>query len=252
MSYNLLNGILGLMVFKDLGGQQVIVLLVLFVIIYALISHYLYRKRLRRLLAEQLQALKNERQRISSEIHDDIGAGFFAIKLFADMVSKSGRQDEEIKRLCSMINEMSEKIKEIIWSTNFENDNLENLIYYVEFQTTKLFDHSLIKFSVQIPDDIPEKTISSEMRKNVYLIVKEFVHNAIKHARASQINLGIMLIDNMLLITILDNGTGFDQTHIRKNAMGLSNINARIDKLNGTVKIDSLSGTKITVVIPLD
>ncbi|MCF2447080.1 histidine kinase [Dyadobacter sp. CY345] len=251
MCYNLLNGILGLTILKDLEGQQATILLVLFVIIYALVSHYLYRKRLRRLLAQQLQALKNERQRISSEIHDDIGAGFFAIKLFADMVNRSGRQDDEIKRLCSMINEMSEKIKEIIWSTNFENDNLENLIYYVEFQTMKLFDHSQIKLSVQIPDDIPEKVISSEMRKNVYLIVKEFVHNAIKHAQATQIHLGIVLSDNILLITILDDGKGFDQTQTKKNSMGLSNINSRIDKLNGIVKIDSVSGTKITVSIPL-
>jgi len=247
----LLNGTDGLIDFIDENRLQMILPALAILIMYASISHYFYKKRLRKLLSEQLQALKNERQRISSEIHDDIGAGFFAIKLFADVISKNGRQDEELKQLSYMINDLSEKIKEIIWSTNYENDNLENLIYYLEFQITKLFDHSPIRFQVEIPDQLPEKVISSDVRKNVYLVVKEFVHNAIKHADASAVNLTISLTNASMKITISDDGTGFDQTHMKINSMGLKNVNARIEKLNGTVRIDSVSGTKVNLTIPL-
>jgi len=251
MTYKLLNGLFSLdilTIFKQLQCSGAFLLLF---IVYAFLSHYFYKKRLHRLLDQQQQALKNERQRISSEIHDDIGAGFFAIKLFADLVSKNGRRSDEITQLSSMINDLSEKIKEIIWSTNYENDNLENLIYYLEFQTIKLFEHSQTSFRVHIPDQIPEKVISSEVRKNIYLIVKEFVHNAIKHGQAAHIALEIELLAEGLKIVIMDDGTGFDQNLTKKNSMGLKNVKARLEKLDGTVLIDSVIGTRITLTIPI-
>ena len=251
MTYKLLNGLFSLdilTIFKQLQCSGAFLLLF---IVYAFLSHYFYKKRLHRLLDQQQQALKNERQRISSEIHDDIGAGFFAIKLFADLVSKNGRRSDEITQLSSMINDLSEKIKEIIWSTNYENDNLENLIYYLEFQTIKLFEHSQTSFRVHIPDQIPEKVISSEVRKNIYLIVKEFVHNAIKHGQAAHIALEIELLAEGLKIVIMDDGTGFDQNMTKKNSMGLKNVKSRLEKLDGTVLIDSVLGTRITLTIPI-
>ena len=251
MTYKLLNGIFSLNTLTISKELQYTGAVLLLFIVYAFLSQLFYKKRLHRLLAQQQQALKNERQRISSEIHDDIGAGFFAIKLFADLVSKNGRRSDEITQLSSMINDLSEKIKEIIWSTNYENDNLENLIYYLEFQTIKLFEHSQTSFRVHIPDQIPEKVISSEVRKNIYLIVKEFVHNAIKHGQAAHIALEIELLAEGLKIVIMDDGTGFDQNLTKKNSMGLKNVKARLEKLDGTVLIDSVIGTRITLTIPI-
>ena len=251
MTYKLLNGIFSLNILTISKELQYTGAVLLLFIVYAFLSQLFYKKRLHRLLAQQQQALKNERQRISSEIHDDIGAGFFAIKLFADLISKNGRQDEEISQLSSMINDLSEKIKEIIWSTNYENDNLENLIYYLEFQTTKLFDHSQTIFRVQVPDQIPEKTISGETRKNIYLIVKEFIHNAIRHGHATHVTLEIKILAEGLYIVIADDGTGFDQNLVKKNSMGLKNVKARLEKLDGTVLINSVLGTKIIITIPI-
>ena len=253
MTYKLLNGLFSLdilTIFKQLQCSGAFLLLF---IVYAFLSHYFYKKRLHRLLDQQQQALKNERQRISSEIHDDIGAGFFAIKLFADLVSKNGRRSDEITQLSSMINDLSEKIKEIIWSTNYENDNLENLIYYLEFQTIKLFEHSQTSFRVHIPDQIPEKVISSEVRKNIYLIVKEFVHNAIKHSGAAALKLRLARQSDGLFLLTEDNGKGFDVYNTREGSkgLGLKSIENRCEMINASLKIVTKKGEGCKVIIKI-
>ena len=218
---------------------------------YIVATHLWYKQRIKKIIAQQQQALKKERQRISSEIHDDIGAGFFAIKLFADVISKNDRDKEDMFQLSIMINELSEKIKEIIWSTNYENDNLENLIYYVEFQTRKLFDHSPAALLVEVPYEIPERTISTDVRKNIYLIIKEFIHNAIRHSHATNIGLLITVNADTLEIFITDDGIGFDPVAVKVNSTGLRNVKTRLDMLSGSMKMDSLSGTQIRLSIPL-
>ncbi len=216
-------------------------------ILYFVFHFYSTRNKFNKVLYQQQQSIKAERQRISSEIHDDIGAGLFALQLFADLLSKR-REDQEISQICDMVNEISDKIKEIIWSTNLENNNLENLLYYIQAQTTKLFLHSEIIFKANIPTDIPDINISDEFRRNTYLIVKEVVHNAIKHSEASDVALTISISKTFINIIIIDNGIGFDPNIVKKNAMGLINIKLRIEKLLGVLEIKNK--TEFLIKIP--
>ncbi|RZL49478.1 MAG: hypothetical protein EOP00_06935 [Pedobacter sp.] len=201
---------------------------------------------------EQAQFIRQERQRISGEIHDDIGSGLFSIQLFADLASKKRNDVEEIKQISDMVNEMSEKINEIIWSTNTESDHLENLLYYIEHQTIKLFEYTDITFEPSFPLDAPNMVINSQSRRNIYLLIKEIVYNAIKHAKASHVSLNATISNGLLIFEIKDNGIGFNPNEVRQNARGLKNIKSRIEHLNGNLIVENYKGTIVMVKIPLE
>jgi signal transduction histidine kinase len=202
-------------------------------------------------LYEEQQSIRLERQRISSEIHDDIGSGLFAINLFADMAVKKMPQIKEFGEISKMVDDISHRIREIIWSTNIENDNLENLIYYVQFQVTKMFEHSPIKLNSSIPADIQEATISTQIRREIYLIIKEISYNAIKHSHANVVTMAIKIEYDQLIINIEDDGIGFSPDQVKMNSMGLDNIQSRIKRLKGSFILEHKNGIAVTVKIPI-
>jgi signal transduction histidine kinase len=158
---------------------------------------------------------------------------------------------EELSHLSRMILDISDKIREVIWTTNVENDNLENLLYYIQFNMERLFEHSIIAFRSEIPDDVVEMNVESQCRRNIYLIVKELGHNAIKHSKASQLTLTISVEDDMLVIVVKDNGIGFNSQNPEKAGMGLENIRLRIINLKGSFAIENYKGTVAIIRIPL-
>ena len=226
-------------------------LILLIILIYFLNKNRLLKLSSRKVFLEQQQFIRNERQRISSEIHDDIGSGLFAIQLYADLASKKREDILEIKEISTMVNEMSEKINEIIWSTNSDGDNLENLLYYIEHQCFKLFVYTTIAFEPDFPMDTPNILITSQSRRNTYLLVKEIVYNAIKHAKATNVSLKATISNGLLIFKIRDNGIGYNPNEVRANAMGLKNIKIRVSKLNGNMIIENYKGTLVTIKIPI-
>lgn len=230
----------------------ILCLFLLFIIFYLTKKNTKLKKYSQDIFLQQQQFLRQERQRISGEIHDDIGSGLFAIQLFADLASKKRTDVEEIKQISEMVNEMSEKINEIIWSTNTESDHLENLLYYIEHQTIKLFEYTEINFAPNFPLNAPDLVINSQSRRNIYLLVKEIVYNAIKHARATHVSLNVTISNGLLIFEIKDNGIGFNPNEVRQNARGLKNIKARIEKLEGNLIVENYKGTIVMVKIPLN
>ena len=226
-------------------------LLITALISFVVASYLLNRLRLQKSLYDQQLALQNERQRISSEMHDDVGAGLSAIKLFLNM-AKNDKQRSNIDHISDLINEMSEKINEIIWSTNTENDTLESLVNHIEHQSYKLFKHTDVNFKVTVPLNMPDYMIPGEKRRNIYLVTKELLHNSIKHSKSLVTGIELKIEQDKLLIIIYDKGIGFDHINHRSRGMGLKNARARILGLKGKMKMESGDeGTTIWLEIPL-
>ena len=103
---------------------------------------------------------------------------------------------------------------------------------------------------MKAPEHFPVTFVSGEFRRNIYLTVKEALHNIVKHAQASSVHINIA-INSKLNIEIHDNGTGFDKTRIRAYSNGLSNMESRISNINGKFEILNKVGTTIKIVVPL-
>jgi len=234
-----------------MGFKIILGLVFVLVIFYGYVKMLFKRIALRKAFDAQQQLILGERQRISAEMHDEIGSGVFAIHRLADAAGKKENAPPEINQIKNMVIDLSDKIREVIWSTNVGNDNLENLFFYTHVQISRLFEHSEIDFVSELPDEILDLKITVLSRRNIYLLVKEIVHNAIKHSKATTIELKMFTDEQTLYISVNDNGVGINPTNARPNGMGLGNIKSRVEKLNGTLAIENNAGAHISIKIPL-
>ena len=236
---------------QSLSFKILVFFLVFLIVLYTLISYNENKLILERAFYAQQESIIKEKRRISSEIHDDIGSGLFAIQLFADQTAKKRKDVEELSQISAMMNDISAKIREVIWTTNVMNDTLENLIYYIQFNIEKLFEHTSINLTSRVPDEIMDLNINSQNRRNIYLIIKELSHNAIKHSKATRVDLTISFHEKLLLFVLRDNGVGFDAGSLKSDGMGLVNIQSRIASLKGEFAIENYKGTIVIIRIPL-
>ena len=100
------------------------------------------------------------------------------------------------------------------------------------------------------PPNTPTTFVSGEFRRNVYLTVKEALHNIVKHSGASKVEIRVEA-GKHLLISIHDNGKGFDEKNIRPFSNGIPNMKKRIATLGGSLEIKNTEGSTIILVVPL-
>lgn len=131
-----------------------------------------YRNQLLEKELEIQRKVQEERERISHDMHDDLGAGISALKLQAEFI-KQKVDDQSIKAdvddLLKTAGEMNLSMREMLWSLNSTNDNLGNFMQYVVQYAEGFFKKTEIKVSVKREVDSPETKLSSEMRRNLFL-----------------------------------------------------------------------------------
>lgn len=214
---------------------------------------YVDRLRKQRAVLEKQLAVQYERQRISAEMHDDIGAGLSGIRLMTEMTKqkiKDKETAEQVGKIYSSVGDVSSKMREVIWSLNTENDSLQNLIFYIQRQVRALLENYPSQLNFQLPQKIPDFSVSGEARRNIYLAVKEAVHNIIKHSGADKINISISC-DKNLVISVSDNGVGMQRIN-EKAGNGLRNMEQRMENVNGELIINNHQGTNLIFTIPLN
>jgi len=198
-----------------------------------------------------LEGQEDERQRIARELHDDMGAGLTTILYLSRQPAADGATatGEKIARTAAGL---VDTINEIIWSMNQRYDTLEDLVTFIRRQASQLLEINGIDYRIEIPERVPDIRLRGELRRNVYLVVKEAINNALKHAGASLILLNID-IDSKLHIRVQDNGRGLGADRNRKNRVGngLGNMQQRMEKAGGTICIVSDRGTIVRLTVPI-
>jgi signal transduction histidine kinase/ligand-binding sensor domain-containing protein len=231
-----------------------LLLLLLLGVAYYFSTLYLdYKIRHEKLKLEKEQAVDQERARISSDMHDDLGSGLSTIRLLSEIAKRKLQdtsQTKELERISEAAGELVDKMSEIIWAMNSSNDSLENLIAYMRSFAADFLEHAHISHQFFIPETIPNIKLSGGTRRNIYLAVKESLHNVVKHAKATEVIIQIEMQQNMTIL-IKDNGKGFDQEKVRLFGNGLKNIQKRMESVGGHADITSNNGTIVLLDIPL-
>ncbi|MBI2729435.1 MAG: hypothetical protein HYX40_01550 [Sphingobacteriales bacterium] len=239
---------------QTLWFKILVVLLSMVLALFISWQVYLARLRKQKVQLEKQLAVQMERQRISSEMHDDIGAGLSGVRLLTEMTKhklKETTANSDIDRIYDSVGEISAKMKEVIWSLNTENDSLSSLIAYLQKQARQMMEHYPGKFTISLPEIIPDTKISGEVRRQVYLSVKEALHNIIKHSGANDVWMDIKCSDK-LYITIADNGKGMDTNEDSPGGNGLKNMRKRMEQLKGKFFIKNGNGVTLTFEIPFN
>ena len=201
-----------------------------------------------------LNIQQTERNRISADMHDDLGSGVTAIRLFSELAkNRLGKNTiPEIDKISSSANELLNNMNAIIWTMNSSNDFFSNMVTYIRSYATEYFENTGIRCTVNIAPDLPELKVDGELRRNVFLVVKEALNNVLKHANATQVLLVLSRNEQGIYFTIQDNGRGIDFENLRRFGIGLKNMKQRMEKFGIQFSIENNNGTLIKLYRPLN
>lgn len=199
-----------------------------------------------------VEAKQEERNRISADMHDELGSGVTAIRLMSEIVKTKMRDSTlpEIDKISNNANELLTKLNTIIWTMSSSNDRLDNMIAYTRAYALEYFESTGIDCHFELPDHIPPTEMSGEKRRNVFLCVKESLNNIVKHAKAGDVWIKVTL-NNSLHIQIRDNGVGINLQKLREFGNGLNNMKKRMESIGGQFNISNENGTVTNFVVPL-
>lgn len=222
------------------------------VALLALLFYSIYRYRINQLL--RLQKVRNA---IATDLHDDIGSTLTNISILSELSKKNLGQPQQAKIYLERINEevssSGQALDDIIWNVNSKNDTMEEMLIRMRRFAAELFEDTPTSYYLELDPASAGKRLSMEQRRDIYLVFKEALNNIFKHAEAKNVWVQLSVVDRSIKLMIRDDGKGFnprDPTH--RN--GLNNIQKRVEKWNGRMKISSASkkGADIEVIMPFD
>ncbi len=217
------------------------------------------RKKLVEAVKEKEAAVLKERLRISRDLHDDIGATLSSISMCAQTAqyhlsnSDLTKTGEFLQRINTDAHDMVSGMSDMVWLINPGNDTMEKLFDRVRLYASSILSAKGILF---ISDDelhFNKISLLIDERRNVYLILKEFINNAAKYSNCKEVKLQIERTNNEIALKISDNGIGFHPSVIEtETGNGLKNMKQRAREINArfNLKSDNGLGTQLELALP--
>ena len=223
------------------------------------VARLVERRRYKRRLAllETQHAVERERLRISQDMHDDIGSILTQVSQLSDLgqsdAAAAAVSQKQFERIGQQARVAVQSLDEIVWATNPKNDNLPQFVEYVCRFADECFEVSSIRCWQEVPTNLPNLPLRTDIRHNIFLAIKESFNNALKHSRAKEIWLRLELREDEVCISVKDNGRGFDPEKVAAGGNGLENMKARLAECDGRLFFYSSAehGTEIKFVFPL-
>lgn len=204
-------------------------------------------------LTAKMEAREEERNRIGKEMHDDVGAALTTILFLSDDLQskETGKKNNIAGKIADTAGMVVDKMNEIIWSMNREYDTLDDLIAYSRQHAAQFLENHGISYQFEVPDPIPDIHLHGEQRRNIYLVIRETLHNVVKHAEASKVAISFN-VNKDLTVMIHDNGRGIDMDKLRRFGNGLRNMQQRMISTGGSFDIFADKGTTVKLTCPLE
>lgn len=207
---------------------------------------------IQKIVLEKQNTLENERNRIARDMHDDLGSGLTKINYLSHLAINNIDVTENLSKINKASSQLVESMSEIIWAIKEENNTIDDLVSFIKLYALEYLDNNKITSTFTIVVERNEIEINGDCRRSIYLIVKEALHNVVKHAQATNVTIEVKIVDQ-IEITIEDNGVGYNQ-NIKKygTGNGIKNMRKRIEIFKGQIEIKSEKGTKVIFSLPLN
>lgn len=151
-------------------------------------------------------------------------------------------QTAEIERSLNVMQQSSakmvDKLSDIVWLINPEQDSLQMLVTRLEEYATDMAAIKNIQVRISVPEKIVEINLPVESRRNIYLFCKEAINNAVKYSNATLLELTVGEVNGKLEFSVSDNGKGFDAVMVRRGN-GLENMQKRADEIGAKLILQS-------------
>jgi len=225
------------------------IFMVTILIVAAIYVAYYYR-------LNQVKKFYSLRNKISQDLHDEVASALSGIKLYSELAKQQLKQEknsnaqESLDIISTNATEMKEDMSDIIWAINPRNDSLGKLLQKLKSHATELANGAAINFEMKVDENLPEEKLNMEQRRNIYLICKEAIHNAVKYSKGNKIKMKVFKEDHTMQILIHDNGSGFDSNSFFPGN-GLINIKARAKEIGAEVLINSKKENGTTIAMKM-
>jgi len=236
-------------------------------LLIALIFFLESRRRLQRKLERigRERELERERARIAQDIHDDLGASLTRIGMLSQSavgdLDDPPRATANLNQIYDTARDLTRAMDEIVWAVNPRHDTLESLTNYIARFAHDFLSAAQIRCRLDAPTRVPELTVRSEIRHNLFLAFKETLNNAVKHSGANEVRVTLELAPGGFKVLVVDNGAGFDPkksiaapaSDRLVSGYGITGIQRRLEQVGGRVEIQSSTGegTRVELFVPL-
>lgn len=237
---------------------------------------------------QRQKELSAQREKIADDLHDELGTELSKILYLSDEASETTDSDKKeglVRDITQLAASSISNMRDMLWVLEQKNDTLDSLLTRIRTNTQKTlrdygialhFDYrqseacrhksrseayrhksaqpAVSKYQATESQDLKTVVVEGELRRQVLLVVKEAIHNVIKHAAASQVNISARLENGKLEITIVDNGKGIGETNQHSSgSRGLDSMKRRSNKIGADLQIGAVKpkGTKVELLIPL-
>lgn len=206
-----------------------------FVLVAAGVSLSAYRVR-------QLLAVERLRAMLAADLHDDIGSGLTEIAILSDAAARrAGGAPSELTRVGETARQLVDRMDDIVWLVNPRRDSLHELAVRLKISYSELFQEAGVSFRTGDLAPLQDVRLPMPYRENLYAILKQALHNALRHSNSREVHLALALRGRLLEAVVRDDGQGFDPLG-EVGGNGLGNMRRRAAAIGGRLEIESAPG----------
>jgi signal transduction histidine kinase len=210
--------------------------------VFSILIYGLYRYRVNHIL--KLQTIRNK---IARDLHDEVGATLSGISMYTHLTKEQINQSDNagVEKSLSIIQqnagEMVNKLNDIVWLVNPEQDSLQKLVQRLEEYAFEMAGVKNMQVKINLPADIGGLQLAMDIRRNIFLFCKEAINNAVKYSCGNLLRLDVKLSGSILEFSVSDNGTGFNTASVKKGN-GLGNMQKRAAEIGAEFSLQAVPG----------
>jgi signal transduction histidine kinase len=203
----------------------------------------------------RLLELERVRTRIATDLHDDIGSSLSQIAILSEVANRQvdptqPELAEPLSDIAGISRELVDSMSDIVWAIDPERDHLGDLVHRMRRFASDVFSPRDIRLVFQAPAEEQDLAMGADLRRQIFLIFKEAIHNVWRHSGASEVRISFQVEHGWLCLEVEDNGSGFDTVRPQEGH-GLKSMHERAQNAGGRIEMTTTSrGTMVVVRVP--
>jgi signal transduction histidine kinase len=196
------------------------------------------------------QQLLQVRERIAGDLHDEVGSNLGSIQMFADLAAGRSGPSEDLKRIQRIASETVSAVRDIVWLLRPSGDHRIGAVEHLRETSSIMLETLKWKFTAN--EESWQVEFPEETNRHLFLFFREALHNILRHAQATNVEVRVETDEKEFRLTIQDDGSGIDPARLQRPAT-LRALRQRADALNAGFLVESQpgKGTKLDLRLPL-
>jgi len=202
----------------------------------------------------RLVEVERVRTRIATDLHDDIGSSLSQIAVLSQVANRQVAQDattarKSLDRITDLSGDVVDAMSDVVWAIDPARDRISDLVHRMRRFAVDLFSESEVELRLDLPDDRADSGLDPDARRQIYLVFKEALRNAARHANASTIEVVLRRRGPGLSLSVRDNGRGVGGGASERGGQGLRSMRARAEAIGArlTVRPRQEGGTEVVL-----